>query len=253
MIGCQSTDTRESISIKPMGQLTIATAANMQFVISELVQTFSIQTGIACQTIISSSGKLAAQIQEGAPFDVFISADMKYPMALFDMGLTVNSPKIYAYGKLVIWGLFDQMKASEQILVHNDINYIAIANPQTSPYGLATIQALKNYQIYDQIKDKLVFGESIAQTNQFILSQAAEVGFTAKSVVLSNTLASQGQWAEVSTKVYEPIAQGVVVIDHKSRMTNMAEQFSDFLFSGKAQAILEQFGYVVVNSSNSEK
>ena len=247
--GCKSTDTSSSVSIKPTTKLTIAAAANMQFAINELVDTFSDHTSIPCQIIIGSSGKLAAQIREGAPFDIFVSADMKYPMSLFDTGSTLKPPKVYAYGKLVIWSVCDHIKVSDQILTHVNINRIAIANPQTSPYGLAAMQALKNYDVYDEIKAKLVFGESISQTNQFILSQAVEVGFTAKSVVLSKRLADQGQWVEVSTSFYEPIAQGVVIIDQKSKNSYQAQQFSEFLFSVEAKTILEKFGYVTSNPS----
>ena len=247
--GCKSTDTSSSVSTKPTTQLTIAAAANMQFAINELVDTFSDHTSIPCQVIIGSSGKLAAQIREGAPFDIFVSADMKYPMSLFDTGSTLKPPKVYAYGKLVIWSMCDYIKVSDQILTHVNINRIAIANPQTSPYGLAAMQALKNYDVYDEIKAKLVFGESISQTNQFILSQAVEVGFTAKSVVLSKRLANQGQWVEVSTSFYEPIAQGMVIIDHKFKKSYQTQQFSEFLFSVEAKTILEKFGYVTSNLS----
>ena len=120
-------------------KLIIATAANMQFAMKALVKTFSEETGINCQTIISSSGKLNAQIQEGAPFDVFVSADLKYPNQLHKDGWTLNAPKVYALGKLVLWSFKELDEPLFKQLKHKDIQHIAIANPKTAPYGQAAV------------------------------------------------------------------------------------------------------------------
>ncbi|MGB0525178.1 MAG: molybdate ABC transporter substrate-binding protein, partial [Flammeovirgaceae bacterium] len=186
-------------------KLTIATAANMQYAMRELTQTFTAQTGIECELVISSSGKLSAQILADAPYDVFVSADLKYPTNLFEAGKTLTPPKVYAYGKLVLWSLHDEFEPNMDALQFSSIRKIAIANPRLAPYGKAALEALQHLQLYEQVQDKLVFGESIAQTNQFIASQAVDCGITAKSVVLSPKLKSVGKWIAVDPASYTPI------------------------------------------------
>ncbi|MDY8137178.1 molybdate ABC transporter substrate-binding protein [Aquimarina sp. 2201CG5-10] len=224
--------------------ITIATAANMQFAMNSLVQTFTKQTGIQCQLIIGSSGKLTAQIKEGAPYDLFVAANLKYPEEIQHSNLAVYPPKVYAYGTLVLWSMNDSIQPSINRLMHPKIHHIALANPKTAPYGVAAIETLQNYDIYDTILNKLVYGESIAQTNQFITSKSAEIGFTSKSVVLSAKMKGKGNWSEIDPAIYSPIKQGVVLINQKSLHPN-AEKFYEFLFSKEAKKILEDFGYLV--------
>ena len=233
-------------------QLNIAVAANMQFAMKEIARSFSDRTGTEIQLMISSSGKLNALIKEGAPYDVFVSADMKYPQDLYELGLTENPPQIYAYGKLVLWTLWDDVEASLMALVDSNTRHIAIANPKIAPYGLAAQQVLSYYGIEESTKNKLVFGESISQCNQFILSESAELGFTAKSVVLSPQMKNQGDWIEINAESYIPIAQGVVIIRHKNRKVDAAKDFYRFLLSKEAQDILLKFGYSVENIDRSQ-
>ncbi len=224
-------------------RLTIATAANMQFVIKELTRSFTETYGIPCQTIVGSSGKLTAQIMEGAPFDVFVSADMKYPEELFDNGLTTAGAKIYAYGYLVMWSMTDGIDPTLDQLTGSKVRHIAMANPKTAPYGRAAAEVLNRSHLYEPLAKKLVFGESIAQTNQFITSGAAEVGFTAKSVVLSPAMEGKGSWKMVDTSMYTPIEQGVVILKNRVSRRKEAEKFYNFLISEKSREILHQFGY----------
>ena len=226
-------------------KLTIATAANMQFVMKELARSFFETSGIECETIVASSGKLTAMIQEGAPFDVFVSADMKYPKQLHEGGLTTELPKIYAYGHLVLWSTKNATLPGVEELAGADIKHVALANPRTAPYGLAAVEVLQHFGLYEAIETKLVFGESISQTNQFILSGAAELGFTAKSVVLSPALKGKGVWIELEAQAYKPIAQGVVLLNNRDKYMTDAKRFHDFLFSRKARNILTQYGYSV--------
>ncbi|SNR79230.1 molybdate ABC transporter substrate-binding protein [Lutibacter flavus] len=223
--------------------LTIATAANMQFAMEELTTSFTKETGIKCETILSSSGKLTAQIKEGAPYDIFVSANMKYPNELYNAGFTTQKPKIYAFGKLVLWSMIDSIKPSINLLLHKNIKHIATANPKTAPYGIPTEEVLKHYKIYDSIKNKLVYGESIAQTNQFITTKAAEIGFTSKSVVLSPFIKGKGNWIDIDEQAYAPIKQGIVIIKNTSTSIDKKEKFYNFLFSKKGQDILNKFGY----------
>lgn len=229
-------------------KLTIATAANMQYTVNEMIAIFHSETGIECQTVVSSSGKLTAQIQEGAPFDIFISADTKYPNELFKKGFAQSEPKIYAYGKLILWSLKDDINPSLELLTSTKIKHIASPNPVTAPYGVAVEEVLKHYKISDSVKTKLVFGESVAQTNQFITSKVAEVGFTAKSVVLSPNLKEKGTFIEIDEASYNPIAQSAIIVKNKDKDSSQSEKFFNFLFSKKGKEILKKHGYTVIDN-----
>jgi len=225
-------------------KLTIATAANVQFAMEEIIQVFESETGINCDMVVSSSGKLTAQIQRGAPFDVFVSADMKYPNTLFEKGFAIQKPEIYGFGKLVLWTFKKVDNLSVDWLNSSEVQHIAIAAPLTAPYGKAATEVLNNFKFFEKIKSKLVYGESISQVNQFILTESAEVGFTAKSVILSSKLKGKGKWTELPSESYQAIEQGVVVIknDNAIQLEN-AQKFYRFLFSKKTKLILEKYGY----------
>lgn len=232
-------------------QLKIATSANMQFAIKELIKNFSLSTGIECQSIVSSSGKLTAQIKEGAPYDLFVSADMKFPNELFQSGLTIGKPKVYALGRLVFWTKKDNVDLSiSAITENNSIQHIALANPKIAPYGKAALEILNHYHIFQELEPKLVYGESISQVNQFINSQVADLGFTSKSIVLSPQMKGQGKWKELDSTLYSPIAQGVVILKSDSKREKLAEKFSDFLFSAEGKEILNTFGYSTKQLTN---
>ena len=223
--------------------LRVAVAANAQFVMEQLKTEFQKKTGVAVESIVNSSGKLTTQIQQGAPYDVFLSADMDYPQTLYKAGLTTAAPVVYAYGSLVLWTTGDMpLSADLKALTDPSVRHIAIANPATAPYGEAAVSVLTQRKLLETVKPKLVYGESVAQVNQYILSGAAEVGFTAKSVVLDPTLTKRGRWIDLPTSGYAPIAQGVVILKRTDQV-KAAQQFLAFLRSPTAQRILQQFGY----------
>lgn len=229
-------------------KVTVAVAANMQYPMNTLKEKFEAQTKIKVEVILSSSGKLTQQIQEGAPYDVFISADTSYPQALYRKGFAATVPKVYAKGLLVLWTVKDGINLSRdlKILLDQGIKKIAIANPKTAPYGVAAEQVLKKYNLYVSVKDKLVFGESITQTNQFITSQSADIGFTAKSVVLSPEMKDKGRWVDVDLKAYTPIEQAAIILKHGAGTNKeAARKFYDYLYSKTARDVLQSFGYLV--------
>ena len=236
VLGCSS---------PPKTNVTIAAAANMQFALTEITAAFTEETGIKTETILGSSGKLNAQIKEGAPYDVFVSADMAFPQDLYETGFTTVAPKVYANGTLILWSFQDEIQPSLELLTSASIKHIAVANPKTAPYGIAASQVLNTKGFYDQVKRKLVFGESVGQTNQFIITGAAEVGFTAKSVVMSPQMKGKGNWIEVSREVYDPISQGIVLLKSSKETKKNAQLFYDFMFSEKAKIILRKYGYQV--------
>ena len=236
--GCNGTN-------KESSKVTIAAAANMQYALGPIIKKFTEKTGISCDLIMGSSGKHTAQIMEGAPFDVFVSADMKYPSDLYNKGFTTAPPEIYAYGKLVLWTMVDGLPVSIKSLNDSAINHIALANPKTAPYGLAALEVLKKHGLLDSLENKLVYGESVGQTNQFIYSKSAEIGFTAQAVVLSPEMKGKGNWALINNSDYTPISQGAVVIKQSKRNNLQADKFYKFLFSDEAKIILKDFGYSV--------
>src|SRR3954468_11686170 len=226
-------------------QLHIAVAANAQFVANKLIEAFKKETGIDAELTISSSGKLTAQIEQGAPFNVFLSADMKYPEELYSKGLTTGKPQVYAYGALVLWTIKDSNLARDlSTLLNKVLKKIAIANPKLAPYGEAAVQALTKQNLLTRVQQKVVYGESIAQVNQYLLSGAVDVAFTAKSVVLDSAVSSKGKWIEVNQKWYNPIAQGIVVVKHSDAgQMSAANKFYQFIFSKKGKAIFRKYGY----------
>ena len=227
-------------------RLAIATAANMQFAMSELTTAFTAETGIECETIIGSSGKLTAQIQEGAPFDILVSADLKYPREILRNGFAEEPPISYAYGRLVLWTVADDLPAELASLENPAVRHIALANPATAPYGAAALQVLQTLGLAGPLEKKLVYGESIAQTNQFITSAAAELGFTALSVVRSPSMRNRGRWVVVDRDWYDPIAQGIIVLNNRpAAVQDRARRFRDFLLSPTARVILRDYGYDV--------
>jgi molybdate transport system substrate-binding protein len=229
-------------------KLTIAASANMQYAMEELIERFTELSGISCELIVSSSGKLTAQIVEGAPFDLFFSADMKYPREIYKKGLATGPPRTYAYGYLVFWSLDEALELTENGLLSEEVRHVAIANPETAPYGRAAQDLLRGMGVYDNIESKLVFGESVAQTNQFILSGTAEVGLTARSVVYAPEAKGKGQWKETDPTLYEPIAQGLVHLSKSdAEKKKWAREFDDFLRSQTAIDILHKFGYGLEN------
>jgi len=222
--------------------LRIAAAANMQFAMAELVDSLQAATQIPCQLIISSSGKLTAQIKAGGPFDVFLSADLKYPQEIERAGLALYPPEVYAYGRLVLWSAKAKSTPSLDQLQDPNLRHLALANPQTAPYGRAAQEYLEQAGLWEDLQSKFVFGESIAQTNQFIVSQAAELGFTAMSVVTAPSQAQRGRWIEVPDSTYSPIAQGIVLLQTE-KAPQAARDFLTFILSSQGQTILESFGY----------
>ena len=224
-------------------KLTIATAANVQYAMQDLILAFTAKTGILCQTITGSSGNLTAQIKNGAPYDLFFSANMKYPEDLYKNGYTQEPPRVYAYGKLVLWTLKD-IQLNEKTLTNQKIQKISLANPKNAPYGDAAQVYLQRINLESSLKDKLVYGESISQVNQFIFSKSVDVGFTAKSVVLAPEMKGKGTWIELNQENYPKIAQGMVVIKNtSSTKKEMTKKFKEFLLSSAAKKILAAYGY----------
>jgi len=223
--------------------IKVAVAANVTYAIKALKTEFlKTHKDSRVDIIIGSSGKLTAQIVHGAPFDIFMSADMKYPQTLYKKGLTATKPLVYAEGSLVYLSTQPRdFSKGLEMLKSKEIRHIAVANPKTAPYGIATDSALKSADIYKDIKSKFIYGESIGQTLSYTL-KAAQVGFIAKSALFSPRLKKfkdANHYRDVDRELYTPIEQGIVLL-HKSTQT---QAFYDFIFSKEAKEILRKFGY----------
>ncbi len=232
VLSCSTSDRR----------LRIAVASNAQYAGHELVAAFENKTGISCDLIIGSSGKISAQILSGAPFDVFLSADTSYIHHLLAEGMVRGESRLYAEGQLVLWTADKKLNPGLDILLSDAIEHIALPNPDLAPYGAAAELALRKIGIYEEIQPKLVFGESIAQTNQFIVTGSADIGFTAKSVVMAPTMMKQGKWSPVNPSLYPYILQSAAMIQ-SGHYEEEASSFFSFLFSSEGQDILKKFGY----------
>ncbi len=228
-------------------KLTIAAAANVQYALDELIRSFKKEyPQIKVNKIISSSGKLTSQIVKGAPYDIFLSSDMKYPWFVYKKGYAITKPKVYAYGILVLWSMknIPLKEKGLAVLLGKDIKRIAVPNPKNAPYGREAVKVLKYYKIYERIKPKIVYGESVSQTNQYIYRKLADIGFTSKSTVVSAKLRNRGVWVEVDKKAYSPIKQGIVLLK-ESENNKYAKRFYHFIFTQKAKSILKKYGYLI--------
>ncbi|MCP4440403.1 MAG: molybdate ABC transporter substrate-binding protein [Aureispira sp.] len=231
-IACNPSKTNKTI--------TVATAASTQYALDELIQLFQEKNDITVHKLVSSSGKLTAQIENGAPIDIFISADMKYPNNLADKGFSIGSPTIYAKGQLAIWMMQDSFEKSSvnKILSNPSLNKIAIADPTTAPYGVLSLNSLKELGVYELLKTKLVFGESIAQVNQYVMTESVEIGLTALSVVMAPQIKNKGKFIAIPNAELE---QGMVLIKESEE----SKKFYQFLQSDIAKNVFQKYGYKI--------
>ncbi len=235
------------------GSINIAVAANVSYAINDLKKEFNkTNPNTKIRVILGSSGKLTAQIKNGAPYSIFMSANMKYPNSLYKDQTAITKPIIYAQGSLAILSSKQRDFLETLAITKNKkIKRIAIANPKTAPYGIATVEALKNANIYEEIKKKFIYGESISQTISYTMS-AADLGFVAKSSLYSPKMRNYKEginWVDVDTKLYTPINQGIVILKN-AKDNKEAKAFYDFILSSKAKKIFEDFGYIIPKANH---
>jgi len=230
------------------GEINIAVAANVSYAMDELKAAFAkTHPDTKVQVTLGSSGKLTAQIENGAPYGLFMAANMKFPEALYKDKVAVTVPIVYAQGALAYLSAkpLDFSKGIS-IVTEKSINKVAVANPKTAPYGTAAVEAMKKGGVYDKVESKLVYAESISQAVTYALT-AADVGFIAKSSLYSPKMAQYKEnvnWASVEAALYTPIKQGIVLLKNGE---NNAEYkaFYDFILSDEAKAIFRAYGYIV--------
>ena len=224
----------------------VAVAANFSKPMTEIATEFEKATGHSAHLSFGSSGKFVAQMENGGPFEVLLSADEKGPEKLEQAGLTVpNTRFVYALGKLVLWSatpvyVDDQGK----VLTTGGFKHLALADPKLAPYGAAAIEALKKMKLFDKLSPLFVQGENIAQTYQFISTANAELGFVALSQVIENGKIATGSGWIIPDDQYAPIRQGAVLMK-KGAENPAAPALLAYLKSAPALAIIEKYGYVL--------
>ena len=228
-------------------EITLAAAADMTAVLPELVALYTKRTGQAVKLSFGSSGNLTNQIRNGAPFDVFFSADEEYPSQLVADGLAIkDSLYRYAVGRLVLWvpseSTLDVQKLGIQALLDPSVKKIAIANPQHAPYGRAAEAALKHLGIYDQVSAKLVLGENVAQAAQFVESGNAQAGLIALSHALAPAMKNKGHYWLIPLDSYPALNQAAVVLS-RSKSQAAAHKFLEFIRSPEATSLLAAYGF----------
>jgi molybdate transport system substrate-binding protein len=227
-------------------QLTVAAASDLQTVMPEMAERFRVASGQTLRIAYGSSGQFVSQIQNGAPFDVLLSADLDYVRQLVASGhADADTVLPYANGRLAIWARHDrQIDVSRGLAALTDprVRRIAIANPAHAPYGRAAVSALQHAALYDSLRGRLVLGENIAQAAQFVESGSADVGLIALSLAISPALRAVGAYVEVPADAYPPIRQGAVVVARSANKAN-ARQFLAFLASRDSVALLQSFGF----------
>jgi molybdate transport system substrate-binding protein len=240
-------------------EITVAAAADLQFAMQDIAARFQAESGKTVKVIYGSSGNFFQQLQNGAPFDIFFSANLEYPKKLEAAGLAdPESYYQYAKGKIVIWvpknsnlDLSSSASLGLHALLNPSIKKIAIANPQHAPYGQAAVAALQKEHVYDKVRDKLVLGENISQTASFVISGSADVGIVALSLALSPNMKDKGHYSEIPADEYPPIEQACVSLS-SSKNKESAKQFLSFIKKPEISELLRTYGFDVPHPSQAK-
>jgi molybdate transport system substrate-binding protein len=234
------------------GEIKVAAASDLTFAFKQVVALFEKRNGSSVQLTYGSSGNFFSQIRNGAPFDLFFSADVSFPEKLEAAGLTEpGSIYKYARGEIVIWvsnaSRLDLGKGLA-VLLDPGVRKIAIANPLHAPYGAAAVAAMKHAGVYDQVKDKFVQGENISQAAQFVHSGNADVGIVALSLALSPAMKRDGRYVVIPPEDYPPLIQAAVILK-SSREKELANGFLKFLKEPETMALMKQYGFLIPDNN----
>jgi molybdate transport system substrate-binding protein len=228
--------------------LRVAAAADLEPVLPPILKQFQQATGIAAEATYQASAILTTQIQNGAPYGLFLSADTGFPKRLIDAGMTDGPAVIYAKGTLVLWTRNDSHLPPPSLdLFHNSaLKRLSIANPDTAPYGRAAMAALNSLKLYDELKPRLVTAQNIAQAAQFVDSGNADAGLISLTSAMTPRLASEGTYFIIPRDLYPPIEQAAVVLK-RTQQQAAAHKLLDYLLTHAVQAQLAKSGLTAVN------
>ena len=229
-------------------EITVAAASDLQFAMQDAVTRFQKETGKNIKVIYGSSGNFFQQIQNGAPFDMFFSANLDYPKKLEAAGLIQPGTYYqYARGKIVVWVAKDSkidVSTGLKAVLDPMVNKIAIANPLHAPYGQAAVSAMKKEGIYEKAKDKFVLGENISQTASFVISGSADIGIVALSLAMSPTMKDKGRYFEIPSAEYPAIDQACVILS-SSKNKELAQEFLSYVRGATVSDLLARYGFDV--------
>ncbi len=227
-------------------RLTIAAAADLKFAMDDIVAGFrKAHPGDTVEVVYGSSGKFQTQIQQGAPYDLFFSADIALARALVQAGLAASEVRPYAVGRLVLWsGSRDARTMTLASLADPKITRVAIANPKHAPYGQRAEEALRAAGVWAQVEPKLVYGENIAQTAQFVQTGSAQVGLIALSLALNPELSRQGGYALIPDRLHQPLEQGFI-LTRRAQDNALARRFADEMSSPAVRAVMSRYGFTL--------
>ena len=239
------------------GEISIAAASDLNFAFKEIVGDFEKKTGHTVKLSLGSSGNFFAQLSNGAPFDLFFSADISYPKKLGEAGLAEpGTLYLYAIGRIVIWvpkgSPIDVGTLGIKALQHPSVKKIAIANPKHAPYGRAAVAAMEHYTLYEQVKDKLILGENISQTAQFVQTGGADIGIIALSLAVAPAMRETGTFWEVPVEAYPRLEQGAVVLKTAKDMKT-AYAFLDYAKSREGTDVFKRYGFFLPDKASAEK
>ena len=224
----------------PQGEnLKIAVASNLLAPLEQVKALYEEEFQSTITLIVASSGKLTAQIVNGAPYDLFISADMKYPEKVYAADLAQQKPEILVLGTLYFWASCSEIESIEQ-QVHRS-KTIAIAQPDLAPYGAETRRWLQKQKLWETVKDKLVYGENVSQVNQYVATKTVEAAFTSNSAQCIAAISLKGSWHEVPNTT--PLPHGMVLLRNAEASEFTINQFLEFIISPVAQKAFQDFGY----------
>jgi molybdate transport system substrate-binding protein len=231
-------------------KITIAAAADLKFAMDEIVAGFrKANPGDAVDVIYGSSGKFHTQIQQGAPYDLYFSADIAFPRELARKGLAASEVRPYALGRIVLWSAsLDATKMTLASLLDPAITRVAIANPKHAPYGKRAEEALRAAGLWEKVEPKLVYGENIAHTAQFVQTGNAQAGIIALSLALNPELASKGGYWLIPDDLHEPLEQGYIITQRGADKA-LAERFAAYMASEPARAVMRAYGFVLAGES----
>ena len=242
-IGCLAS------GIAQAGEITIAAAADLNFAFKELVADFEKKTGNTVKLSLGSSGNFFAQLSNGAPFDLFFSADIGYPKKLEEAGLAEPGTLYrYAVGRIVVWvpkgSPIDVGALGMKALQHPSVKKIAIANPKHAPYGRAAVAAMEHFKVYEAVKGKLVLGENISQTAQFVQTGGADIGIIAFSLAAAPAVKETGLFWEVPPEAYPRLEQGAVIM-RTAKDPKTARAFLDYVRGPEGRGVFARYGFLI--------
>lgn len=235
-----------ALALGARAQIVVAAAANVKPAMDEIVPAFQKASGAAVKVTYGSSGKFATQIRSGAPFDVFVAADVSFPDSVVKWGMGVGKPVVYARGIVALWTSIPDLDPSDLAIVKDPrVRRIAIADPKLAPYGRNAVAALAKAGLADDAKPKVVWGENIGQVATYAATGAVDVAFPAKSQAMES-LAGKGRWTDVDTSLAPPLPQAVVLLKYgKDNNPKTAQAFAAFLVSPAAREIWKRNGYLL--------